>query len=101
MESLSHFQLNKRILSVVIFTFFTYISIGLPLAVLPQFVNHNLQYSSFIAGAIISLQYLATLITRPRAGRLADRLGARKVVLLYGKWHTFCVCSVVCQPTYG
>ncbi|WP_269913917.1 MFS transporter [Acinetobacter sp. HY1485] len=82
MESLSNFQLNKRILSVVIFTFFTYISIGLPLAVLPQFVNHNLQYSSFIAGAIISLQYLATLITRPRAGRLADRLGARKVVLI-------------------
>lgn len=81
-SQLSNFQLNKKILSVVIFTFFTYISIGLPLAVIPQFVSHQLSYSSFVAGAIISLQYLATLITRPRAGQLADKLGARKVVLI-------------------
>lgn len=80
-NNLSNFQLNKRILSVVIFTFFTYLSIGLPLAVLPQFIHQNLEYSAFIAGGMISLQYLATLMTRPKAGQLADRLGAKKVVI--------------------
>lgn len=36
------FQLNKRILSVVMFTFVCYLTIGLPLAVLPGFVHNHL-----------------------------------------------------------
>lgn len=80
--ALSSAQLNKRILSVVIFTFFCYLSIGLPLAVLPGYVHNQLGYSSFIAGLIISLQYFATLISRPQAGRYADLLGPKKVVLM-------------------
>ena len=75
-------QLNLRILSVIIFTFFCYLSVGLPLAVLPGFVHHNLGYSSFIAGIIISLQYFSTLISRPQSGRLADSIGPKKVVML-------------------
>ena len=54
---LSNAQLNKRILSVIVFTFFCYLSVGLPLAVLPGFVHNQLGFSSFIAGLIISLQY--------------------------------------------
>ncbi len=80
--ALTSAQLNKRIISVVIFTFFCYLSIGLPLAVLPGYVHNQLGYSSFIAGLIISLQYFATLISRPQAGRYADLLGPKKVVLL-------------------
>lgn len=79
---LSRAQLNKRILSVIIFTFFCYLSVGLPLAVLPGFVHHQLGFSSFIAGVIISLQYFSTLISRPQSGRLADSLGPKKVVML-------------------
>lgn len=79
-QTLSSAQLNKRIFSVVIFTFFCYLSIGLPLAVLPGYVHNTLGYSSFIAGLIISLQYFATLISRPQAGRYADLLGPKKVV---------------------
>lgn len=80
--ALSSAQLNKRIISVVIFTFFCYLSIGLPLAVLPGYVHNQLGYSTFIAGLIISLQYFATLISRPQAGRYADLLGPKKVVLM-------------------
>lgn len=80
--ALTRTQLNKRIISVVIFTFFCYLSIGLPLAVLPGYVHNQLGYSSFIAGLIISLQYFATLISRPQAGRYADLLGPKKVVLM-------------------
>ncbi|WP_145523263.1 MFS transporter [Yersinia rohdei] len=74
-------QINKRILSVVIFTFVCYLTIGLPLAVLPGFVHNHLGYSSLLAGLVISAQYFATLISRPHAGRYADLLGPKKVVL--------------------
>nr|WP_154325172.1 MFS transporter [Pantoea sp. 201603H] len=80
--ALSNVQLNKRILSVVVFTFFCYLSVGLPLAVLPGFVHNQLGFSSFLAGLIISIQYLATLISRPQSGRLADLLGPKRVVML-------------------
>jgi len=79
---LSNAQLNKRILSVIVFTFFCYLSVGLPLAVLPGFVHNQLGFSSFIAGLIISLQYFATLLSRPHSGRLADRYGPRRVVMI-------------------
>lgn len=79
---LSNAQLNKRILSVIIFTFFCYLSVGLPLAVLPGFVHNQLGFSSFVAGLIISLQYFATLLSRPHSGRLADRYGPKRVVMM-------------------
>lgn len=101
--TLSRAQLNKRIISVVIFTFFCYLSIGLPLAVLPGYVHHQLGYSSFTAGLIISLQYFATLISRPQAGRFADQLGPKKVVLmglvLCGLSGVFSVLAVVFDAT--
>lgn len=80
--ALSTTQLNKRIISVIVFTFFCYLSVGLPLAVLPGFVHNQLGYSSFLAGLIISVQYFATLISRPQSGRLADMLGPKRIVML-------------------
>ncbi|PNS13728.1 hypothetical protein COO59_02145 [Mixta theicola] len=79
---LTNAQLNRRILSVIIFTFFCYLSVGLPLAVLPGFVHNQLGYSSLMAGLIISVQYFATLVSRPQSGRLADAFGPKKVVML-------------------
>ena len=35
-----------------------------------------------VAGAAISVQYLATLLSRPHAGRLADSVGAKRTVLV-------------------
>lgn len=79
--ALTNAQLNRRILSVIVFTFFCYLSVGLPLAVLPGFVHNQLGYSSLMAGLIISVQYFATLVSRPQSGRLADALGPKKVVM--------------------
>lgn len=101
--ALSNAQLNKRIISVVVFTFFCYLSIGLPLAVLPGYVHNQLGYSSFMAGLIISLQYFATLISRPQSGRYADLLGPKKVVLvgllLCGTSGLFTLLAVMYQAT--
>ena len=77
----SGLRLNLRILSVVIFNFASDLPIGLPLAVLPGFVHDVMGYSAFWAGLVISLQYFATLLSRPHAGRYADLLGPKKVVI--------------------
>ncbi|ANI80869.1 MFS transporter [Kosakonia oryzae] len=79
--ALSGLRLNLRILSVVIFNFASYLTIGLPLAVLPGYVHDVMGYSAFWAGLVISLQYFATLLSRPHAGRYADLLGPKKVVI--------------------
>lgn len=73
---------TRLILSLVIFNFLSFISIGIPLAVLPAFVHDQLGYSATVAGLVIGLQYLVTLLCRPLAGRLADELGARKTVMI-------------------
>ncbi|WP_312689786.1 MFS transporter [Kosakonia sp.] len=79
--ALSGLRLNLRILTVVIFNFASYLTIGLPLAVLPGYVHDVMGYSAFWAGLVISLQYFATLLSRPHAGRYADLLGPKKVVV--------------------
>jgi MFS family permease len=72
-----------HIVSFVYFTFICYLSIGLPIAVLPPYVHLRMGYSAALAGLVISIQYIATLASRPWAGRISDRAGA-KVSVLWG-----------------
>ena len=72
-----------QVVSIVLFTFIGYLNIGIPLAVLPGYVHNQLGYGTVIAGLVISLQYLATLLSRPLAGRLADSLGSKQATV-YG-----------------
>ncbi len=77
----SGLRLNLRIVSVAMYNFASYLTIGLPLAVLPGYVHEVMGYSAFWAGLVISLQYFATLLSRPHAGRYADLLGPKKIVV--------------------
>jgi MFS family permease len=74
---------TRHILGFVYFTFVVYLSVGLPLAVLPPYVHLRMGYSATLAGLVISIQYIATLASRPWAGRISDRAGA-KVSVLWG-----------------
>jgi len=74
---------TRQILGFVYFTFIVYLSIGLPLAVLPPYVHCRMGFSAALAGLVISIQYIATLLSRPWAGRISDRAGA-KVSVLWG-----------------
>ncbi|WP_027799365.1 MFS transporter [Paraburkholderia dilworthii] len=76
----SEFSTTLQIIPVVFFTFLCYLTIGIPLAVLPGYVHDDLGYSAVLAGAAISVQYLATLASRPLAGRSADTLGPKRTV---------------------
>jgi MFS family permease len=73
----------RHIAGYVYFTFICYVSIGLPLAVLPPYVHLRMGYSTVLAGLAISIQYIATLASRPWAGRISDHMGA-KVSVLWG-----------------
>jgi MFS family permease len=71
-----------RIVHTSLFVFFYYLVIGLLLAVLPGFVHLHLGLSPLWAGVAISAQYLASLVTRPKAGRMTDVSGPRATVLV-------------------
>ena len=72
-----------QIVSIVFFTFISFLCVGLPIAVLPGYVHDDMGYGSVMAGVVISTQYLSTLLSRPMSGSLADRLGPKRAVI-YG-----------------
>jgi MFS family permease len=71
---------SAQILPFVFFTFVCYLAIGVQLAILPSYVHLNLGFGTVLAGLIISTEYVATVVSRPRAGRMVDRLGAKRTV---------------------
>jgi MFS family permease len=99
------FATTLKIIPVVFFTFLCYLTIGLPLAVLPGFVHTDLGFGSVLAGAAISVQYLATLASRPLAGRFADSLGPKKTVSIgligCGASGVLLLLAVLCQAWPG
>ena len=80
---LSQRKATAQIIPYVLLTFACYLAIGVQLAILPSYVHLNLGFSTVLAGLIISMEYVATVVTRPQAGRMVDRLGAKQTVL-YG-----------------
>lgn len=78
--------ITPQILSIVFYTFIAFLCIGLPIAVLPSYVHDQLGFGAVVAGLTIGLQYLATLLSRPFAGRVADGLGGKRAIRygLYG-----------------
>jgi len=74
--------LTLRIVSVVGFNFLSYLCIGAPLGILPSYLHLQLGLSTVLAGFLVSLQYIATFASRPRAGHMSDTLGPRQTARL-------------------
>jgi predicted MFS family arabinose efflux permease len=70
-----------RIIQTSVYMFLCYLAIGVLLAILPSFVHLDLQLNPIWAGVVVSAQYAATLLSRPRAGRMADVTGPKATVL--------------------
>ncbi|MEE5101518.1 MFS transporter [Pseudomonas alliivorans] len=77
--------ITLQIVSIVLYTFIAFLCIGLPIAVLPGYVHDQLGFSPLIAGLAIASQYLATLLSRPYAGRATDTLGSKRAIV-FGLW---------------
>jgi MFS family permease len=71
-----------RIISTSIIIFVCYSTIGLQRAVVPIFVHWQLGYNAVLAGLAIRMQYVATLVSRPFAGRMGDSLGVKQTIHL-------------------
>jgi MFS family permease len=74
-------SVTLRILPTSLQIFLCYFAIGLPMAVLPSVVHLQLHFNTVLAGLAVSAQYVATVLSRPQAGRMADSAGARRTVL--------------------
>lgn len=91
-------SVKMKIASYVLFTFFGYLCIGLPLAILPIFITKSLGYSAIVAGIVISIQYAATFITRGWSGTLIDKYGPRLSVFI--SMACFALSGVLLYLTY-
>jgi MFS family permease len=67
----------RHIVGFTALSFVVYLAIGLPLAILPEYVHLRMGYHAALAGLVISIQYIATFLSRPWAGRISDRKGAK------------------------
>ena len=71
-----------KLLPLTLIVFIAFLSIGLPLPVLPLHVQNTLGMGSFAVGVVAGCQFLAALLTRAYAGNSADTRGAKGAAML-------------------
>ncbi|SEM36848.1 Predicted arabinose efflux permease, MFS family [Pseudoxanthomonas sp. GM95] len=69
-----------RLARLCLATFGAYLAIALPLPVLPVFVRDTMHQANVMVGAVIGVQFVATVLTRGLAGRIADTAGPAKAM---------------------
>lgn len=70
-----------RLLPLTLAVFVGFLTIGLPLPVLPLHLSQQLGLGSLGVGALVGSQFAAALFSRAWAGTLADTRGARPAVM--------------------
>ncbi|TGV11535.1 MFS transporter [Alcaligenaceae bacterium 429] len=70
------------LLPITLAVFIGFLTIGLPLPVLPLHVHDGLGMSTLVVGIVIGAQFAAALLSRAWAGNLADTRGAKRAVVM-------------------
>ena len=82
-DARSEREVTLGLLPAVAFSCNCYLIIGILFAIVPAYVHLRLGLSTIAAGLVVSAQYVATVLSRPTAGRMTDVLGPKRTVL-YG-----------------
>jgi MFS family permease len=96
----SSLQVTIRIAITAFLSFLVYLVIGMQLAVMPVFAHVTLGFSPLIAGIVVSMQYVATLLSRPRAGIMSDTTGAKRTVTI-GLWACIASGALLIAASFG
>jgi MFS family permease len=72
---------NKAIYPLIVGEFFVFLIVGIPLPVLPRFVHNTLGYSPAVAGFVIGVHFLATVLMRCPTGRISDIWGGKRTMV--------------------
>lgn len=75
-------QLMRKIWPIMVFVFVFFLVIGAALPVLPLHVHDRLGMGTFVVGLVAGGQFIASLVSRLWAGRLADTRGQKFAVML-------------------
>lgn len=75
----------RRLFPLNVLIFAGFMTISLPLPVLPLYASSTMASGPATIGFLIGLQSIVTVLTRPYAGRFADTNGARQTTIL-GLW---------------
>ncbi|MGE8319562.1 MAG: arabinose transporter [Comamonas sp.] len=70
-----------KLLPLTLAVFIGFLTIGLPLPVLPLHVHGGLGLGTLVVGVVIGAQFAAALLSRAWAGNLADTQGAKRAVV--------------------
>lgn len=70
----------RQLLPLALAVFVGFLTIGLPLPVLPLHLHDTLGMGTLLVGVVIGAQFAAALLSRAWAGAMADTQGARRAV---------------------
>ncbi|CAB3913963.1 putative MFS-type transporter YfcJ [Achromobacter insuavis] len=70
-----------QILPLALAVFVGFFMVGLPMPVLPLYVDGVLAQGALVVGIVAGLQFAAALLSRAWSGALADRRGAKRAVV--------------------
>lgn len=81
MQPAAPLRVTATLLPIMAVVFLAFLVIGVAMPVLPLHVHDGLGFGTFVVGLVAGSQFAASLVSRPWAGHVSDRHGAKRGVI--------------------